>query len=360
MSIVFTIAGLLLIAVAAVDLFATVLLVRGGLSIVSPFVTRGVWWLFRSVDHRLGLDGRLMLLAGPILLVLIVLVWATLLMTGFALLYLPMLGDGIVASHGATNRSFWTALYFSGFTFPTLGMGDVVPVSAAARMLTMIEACTGFGAVTLAISYTLSIYNAVSRHDSFALHLHGGSDETGWAAATLAALCPDGAPDRSTGTSLEQIAERAYELLQIHESYPLARYYRRRRPEFSSARIAFHLLDLVTLAHALFDGGTDARLLRARGFISLHNAAFAFVQISGSGERDDRQENWRGHFDRSLALLASRGVALRDRETAWRRYAEMRRRWDSRARGLADHMGYPYRKIADPSGTDVSALQGST
>ena len=360
MSTICIVAGVVLIGIAASDLFATVLLVRGGLSIVSPYLTRGVWWAFRNVDRGLRLDGRLMLLAGPTLLVLIVLVWAALLMTGFALLYLPMLGDGIVASNGVTNRSFWTALYFSGFTFPTLGMGDVVPVSATARMLTMIEACTGFGAVTLAISYTLSIYNAVSRHDSFALHLHGGSDETGWAAETLAGLCPAGGPDRSTGTSLEQIAERAYELLQIHESYPLARYYRRRRPEFSSARIAFHLLDLVTLANAVFGERNDARLLGARGFISLRHAAFAFVEISSSGKRDHAQEGWRGHFDRSFACLRSRGVAVTDTEQAWRRYAEMRGRWDGRARGLAEHMGYPYAKIADPGGTDVGALQGST
>jgi hypothetical protein len=360
MSIAFTLAGVTLIAIAAIDLFTTVLLVRGGLSIVSPFVTRGVWWLFRHADRRLGLDGRLMLLAGPILLVLIVLVWALLLMIGFALLYLPMLGDGVTATSGATDQSFWTALYFSGTTFPTLGPGDVAGVSATARMLTVVEACTGFGAVTLAISYTLSIYNAVSRHDSFALHLHGGSDETGWAAMTLAGLCPDGAPDRSTGDSLEQIAERTYELLQIHESYPLARYYRRRRPEFSSARIAFHLLDLVTLAKALFADGKSARLLHARGFISLRHAAFAFVEMSSGPLSGAHPECWRKHFDRSLACLSRRGITVPDAKQAWRRYAEMRRRWDGRARRLAEHMGYSYETIADPSGTNVGALQGST
>jgi hypothetical protein len=214
-------------------------------------------------------------------------------------------------------------------------------------MLMVVEACTGFGAVTLAISYTLSIYNAVSRHDSFALHLHGGSDGTGWAAMTLAGLCPEGAPDRSTGESLEQIAERTYELLQIHESYPLARYYRRRRAEFSTARIAFHLLDLATLANAVFAEGKSASLLKARGFTSLRNAAFAFVAMSnGSGK--NRPQCWRAHFDRSLARLAACGVQVPDAERAWPRYAEMRRRWDGRARRLAEHMGYSYERIADP------------
>jgi hypothetical protein len=355
----FTIVGIALIAIAAVDLFTTVLLVRGGLSIVSPFVTRGVWWLFRHIDRRLGLDGRLMLLAGPILLVLIVLVWALLLMTGFALLYLPMLGDGVVAGQGATDQSFWTALYYSGMTFPTLGMGDVVPVSDVARMLTVVEACTGFGAVTLAISYTLNIYNAVSQHDSFALHLHGGSDETGSAAVTLVGLCPDGAPDRSAAVSLEQIAERAYELLQIHESYPLARYYRRRRPELSTVRIAFHLLDLVTLAYAVFPRGGGAHLLRSRGFTSLRSAALAAVAMArGKACSDDR--GWRAHFERSVARLAAGGIQVTTAEESWLRYAHMRRQWDGGARRLAEHMGYDYDKIVDPPESDVGALQGST
>lgn len=99
-----TAAGILLIAIALADLFATVLLVRGDASILSPFVTRAVWWLFKRADRRLGLDGRLMMLAGPILLVLIVLLWALLLVTGFALLYLPMLGQAVNASIGTYGR----------------------------------------------------------------------------------------------------------------------------------------------------------------------------------------------------------------------------------------------------------------
>lgn len=250
-----TAAGILLIAIALADLFATVLLVRGDASILSPFVTRAVWWLFKRADRRLGLDGRLMMLAGPILLVLIVLLWALLLVTGFALLYLPMLGQAVNASTGTLRPTFGAAMYFSGYDFSTLGLGDAVPRSGAARMLTVIEACTGFGAVTLAISYTLNIYNAVNRQESFALQLHGGSDATGWAAVALTGLYPAGKPDQNASSLLEAIAGQAYQLLQIHRSYPLARYYRRRQPELSTVRITFHLLDLVTLIEAVFSAG---------------------------------------------------------------------------------------------------------
>jgi len=355
-----TAAGILLIAIALIDLFVTALLVRGRFSLLSPFVTRAIWWLFRRLDAGLGLGGRLMVLAGPILLVLIVLLWALLLMTGFALIYLPMLGHGIGAAAGRVDPSFWTALYFSGYDFATLGLGDVVPLSDTARMLTIVEACTGFGAVTLAISYTLNIYSAVNQHDSFALQLHGASDATGCAAVSLAGLCRQGKPDAGAGGALDGIAERTYGLLQAHHSYPLARYYRRRRPELSTARIVFHLLDLVTHIDALFAGGADDHLLRTRGYVSLRNAALAFAAIGGDGHSDGVPEAWKAHFDRSVAWLTAQGIATPPAQAAWPRYVAMRRRWDERARLMAEQMGYSYERIANPPMPDSESRWSST
>lgn len=343
-----TAAGILLIAIALADLFATVLLVRSDASILSPFVTRAVWWLFKRADRRLGLDGRLMMLAGPILLVLIVLLWALLLVTGFALLYLPMLGQAVNASTGTLRPTFGAAMYFSGYDFSTLGLGDVVPRSGAARMLTVIEACTGFGAVTLAISYTLNIYNAVNRQESFALQLHGGSDATGWAAVALTGLYPAGKPDQNASSLLEAIAGQAYQLLQIHRSYPLARYYRRRQPELSTVRITFHLLDLVTLIEAVFSAGQYRYLLGTHGFVSLRHAAFAFVEAGRGTDPPADPASWRGYFDRSIELIAD-NIAIPAAGEVWLRYAGIRCRWDGPARHLVEHLGYSYETIASPS-----------
>lgn len=44
-------------------------------------------------------------------------------------------------------------LYYSGTTFFTLGLGDIAPVGAAARAITVIEASLGFGLLALVIGY---------------------------------------------------------------------------------------------------------------------------------------------------------------------------------------------------------------
>jgi hypothetical protein len=58
--------------------------------------------------------------------------------------------------------TFGTDLYMSGTTFITLGLGDVTPMDAVARSLTVFEACTGFGFLALIIGYVPVIYQAFS------------------------------------------------------------------------------------------------------------------------------------------------------------------------------------------------------
>ncbi len=53
-----------------------------------------------------------------------------------------------------------TALYFSLITLSTVGYGDIVPVSGAARMLTMMEAVTGTLYVATLIARLVSLYSS--------------------------------------------------------------------------------------------------------------------------------------------------------------------------------------------------------
>src|SRR5205809_3786890 len=53
----------------------------------------------------------------------------------------------------------------SGTTFFTLGLGDVVPRTALAKTLTVIEAGTGFAFLSAVIGYFPVIYQAFSRRE---------------------------------------------------------------------------------------------------------------------------------------------------------------------------------------------------
>jgi hypothetical protein len=84
-------------------------------------------------------------------------VWLLLLVTGGAMIYKPALVTAIRASSGATDTSWSTALYYSGFNLTTLGVGDVVSKTGLYRLLTITEAAVGFSFFSMVITYFLSV-----------------------------------------------------------------------------------------------------------------------------------------------------------------------------------------------------------
>jgi hypothetical protein len=66
---------------------------------------------------------------------------------------------GPVSSHSMNE---FNALYFSFSTLSTVGFGDIIPLSGAARMLAMVEAVFGMFYVTLLIARLVSLYSAKS------------------------------------------------------------------------------------------------------------------------------------------------------------------------------------------------------
>ena len=66
---------------------------------------------------------------------------------------------GPVSSH---SMNHFNALYFSFTTLSTVGYGDIVPLSGAARMLAMAEAVFGMFYVTLLIARLVSLYSSKS------------------------------------------------------------------------------------------------------------------------------------------------------------------------------------------------------
>src|SRR6202022_3905208 len=59
-----------------------------------------------------------------------------------------------------------TALYVSGWTFTTLGIGDFAPKTDLSRLLTVAEAGVGFGFLAVVISYLPVLYQGFSRRET--------------------------------------------------------------------------------------------------------------------------------------------------------------------------------------------------
>jgi hypothetical protein len=198
------IAGVALIGVVLVDMGLTVLhpTIRGP---VSHRLTRVVWRLSRAVALA---SGRRMVLefAGPLVVVSLLVAWIAGLWLGFGLVLLPSIGD-FASSVRVGHGGLLAALYASATNLTTLGIGDLLPASAGARMVVAAEALAGVATMSAAISYVLSVYPLATQTRAYALLL-----------SDLGLRTPEGALAylRATGDSgLADIHER---LINGHQS----------------------------------------------------------------------------------------------------------------------------------------------
>jgi hypothetical protein len=102
MHILSQIAGALIVFIALGDIDPTVLQ-GGSVSWVSGRLNRAVWRIFRGAASILPRNrNRFLSYASPTLVALNLITWVMLLVIGFALIFLPVLGTQIVASNGET------------------------------------------------------------------------------------------------------------------------------------------------------------------------------------------------------------------------------------------------------------------
>ena len=126
--------ALVMIVVVFIDTFETMILprrVRHSFRLARTYYFTA-WLIWRTAAKKLP-AGRWrnawLSIFGPLSLLGLVLVWATGLIFGFALLHWSR--GTALAMRNQEDDSFGAQLYFSGSTFFTLGYGDLVPIRAA-------------------------------------------------------------------------------------------------------------------------------------------------------------------------------------------------------------------------------------
>ncbi len=163
-------AGVTLVVLVGWDIVLTLFhpAARGPLSYAA---NRATWRATRGVSLRL-LRGRGLNYAGPIAMVVNLLVWVIALWLGFALIYLPYVGSfSYDPSTPFAAKGILEALYFSGASITTGGFGDVVATGAVLRLVATVEAASGFGVLSSTIAFVLAVYPLISQLRSTALQL---------------------------------------------------------------------------------------------------------------------------------------------------------------------------------------------
>lgn len=157
-----TASGLLIVVAVLVDIFHT-LANPGKQGLLSRVVHRVTWLLSRRRAW-----------SGPLAMLGVIGIWGVLATVGWALVYWPHMPDGFTfpeQSTGIHDPTFLDALSVSLITISTLGIGDVFPSADWLRIVNPLEALFGFALLTVALSWVLQVYPALSRRRELALRL---------------------------------------------------------------------------------------------------------------------------------------------------------------------------------------------
>ncbi len=337
MAILAGISGLLLIAVIMWDAFEVVVLPRRvtrRLRLARLFY-RAAWKTWLAIGRRLASSKRretYLSFFGPLSLILLLTMWAAGMILGFALVQ-AALGSALNVSEGPVT--FSTDLYMSGTTFFTLGLGDVTPRTTLARIITVIEAGTGFGFLALVIGYLPVTYSAFSGREvgTVLLDARAGSPPS---AAELLRRSSQGLYE-DLDELLRDWERWAAELLESHISYPVLCYYRSQHSNQSWLAALTTILDTSALVMAGIGeiSPRQAQLTFAMARHAVADLAQIFYTPPHALGKDRLPP---ADLGRLREVLTAAGVTLHDGPVAEGRLAELRRMYEPYACALAEYL----------------------
>lgn len=273
---------------------------------------------------------------GPLSILVLFVFWALCLILGFAMLQWSF-GSHLDLVNGRTD--FLVDLYMSGTNFFTLGLGDVTPNNAMARLLTVFEGGMGFGFLAAIISYLPVLYQAFSRRELSIslLDARAGSPPT---VEMLVRRHGDDA--QAFERQLAEWERWAAELMESHLSYPTLAYYRSQHQNQSWLSALTTILDASAFTLASFEGPItrQARLTFAMARHAVVDLSQIFRARPAKGEHDRLPP---GTLGRMREHAARWGIAMRDERLVDAKLTELRRFYEPYVHALGErfHIAVP-------------------
>lgn len=273
---------------------------------------------------------------GPVSLVLLLVVWAAGLILGFAFLH-QSIGTPMKMADGAGQ--FLSYLYFSGSTFFTLGLGDVVALTWTGKTLTILEAGLGLGFLAIVVGYLPVLYQAFSRRELniSLLDARAGSPST---AAELLARHFEGEAFVELAAFLRDWERWSAELLESHLSYPVLAYYRSQHSNQSWLSALTTILDVSALVMVGIDGAPShqARLTFAIARHAVVDIAHVFNTSPHSPHHDRLPPDELARLRESLAM---QGIVLEGGKEADEKLKVFRRMYEPYVLALSEYLLMP-------------------
>src|SRR5579862_7826450 len=252
--------GIVIIWAVLLDAFETVVLPRRVLRNfkLTAYFYRRTWIPWRKIAGRIRTTSRqqnFLGYFGPLSLILLLGVWATGLIFGFALIQYGIGGHEQLSGEPLT---FGKIVYHSGETFFTLGYGDIVPTSGAARALSVFEAGMGFAFLGVVIGYIPVVYSSFSRREIQISMLDARAGSPPSAVELLVRLAGRsndlGMDQRVLDEVLRDWERWAAELLESQISYPVLTFFRSQHSNQSWLGALTTMLDVSSLVLVGIEG----------------------------------------------------------------------------------------------------------
>lgn len=153
----YLIGGILIILLVFIDFGVTVFVPKGA-GFLTQSVTTVSAKFFKLISGNIG---RTKILEyKPLFIILgMIMVWILGFWLGFTLIYASDI-DSVVHSQTKEISSFVQKFYFVGYTLSTLGQGDFVPVEVSWQVFTSFISFTGFGIITICITYIVPVIHS--------------------------------------------------------------------------------------------------------------------------------------------------------------------------------------------------------
>lgn len=341
MSIFLTIAGIGIILFVLLEAFETIILPRQVTRRwrLTRFFYRVTWPPYSMLVRPCPKKGRERLLSfyGPLSFVLLLVFWGILLLFGFALLHLV---DGSVARLGNTGlERLGMALYFSGSTLFTLGLGDIAPHTPWSRFLTVAESFTGLGFLAIVVGYFPVLYQAFSRREAQITLMDARAGSPPSAAELVRRMIGGGDYEEMHGF-LRDWERWCAELLESHISYPVLCYFRSQHDNESWLSSLATILDTSALVLVGIDD-TCQRQAQLTFAIARH-AVVDLSQVLGRSPNFAQVDRLTPEdLERLRTVLNEAGVQLRRGEEADDRLVELRSMYEPYLHALSDMLMMP-------------------
>jgi hypothetical protein len=333
--IVAFLAGLSIVVATVMSAVRTIVMPHGRSATLTRFLfvtVRSVLSVPRFLPVSDGRHHELQSLYAPLALVMLPLVWITMSLAGFTLIFWSLGVNGLTHAFKFAGSAMLTVGFANTDELPLL-----IATFAAAGITVSLFAL-------LLVTYLPTMYQAYSARETAIAALETFAGEPADPADLIIRHHRIGALDR-----LDQLWKEwqghFFELRETHTALPAVALFRSSAPERHWVRSAEALLDAAALWNSacITDEDAEASLCIRAGSLALADIARFFrIEIPHTYTKGDPISIDREHFDELIARMASAGVPLvPDLDEAWADWAGWRVNYDLAVKALANVTSAP-------------------